>query len=92
MDLRVLILLLGVTVYSIHGAIPKCCTGTSRNIPLKILKRVERCYFQNNDGACDIKALVLLTNKKKYCAHPRLIKEFPQIQRCFSKFSLEPHI
>lgn len=42
----------------LSGAIPKCCVGTSRNIPLSILMRVERYDVQHNHGACEIDAVV----------------------------------
>ncbi|XP_052360208.1 C-C motif chemokine 27b [Oncorhynchus keta] len=74
MDLRVLAFVLCVTIYSIQGAIPKCCVGTSRNIPLSLLMRVERYDVQHNHGACEIDAVVLHANGRKYCADPRVKK------------------
>ncbi|CAB1318500.1 unnamed protein product [Coregonus sp. 'balchen'] len=74
MDLRVLALMLCVTIYSIQGAIPKCCVGTSRSIPLSILMRVERYDVQHSHGACEINAVVLHANGRKYCANPRVKK------------------
>ncbi|KAG9263025.1 C-C motif chemokine 27b [Astyanax mexicanus] len=75
MDLRVLLLLLTFTFTftCIQGAVPKCCVQTSR-IPLSILQEVEKVEVQSRHGACEIDALVLHHNGKKYCAKPRAKK------------------
>uniref|UniRef100_A0A4W5PZZ6 Chemokine interleukin-8-like domain-containing protein n=1 Tax=Hucho hucho TaxID=62062 RepID=A0A4W5PZZ6_9TELE len=74
MDLRVLALVLCVAIYSIQGAIPKCCVRTSRSIPLSTLMRVERYDVQHSHGACEIDAVVLHVNGRRYCADPRVKK------------------
>uniref|UniRef100_A0A3B1ISS3 Chemokine interleukin-8-like domain-containing protein n=1 Tax=Astyanax mexicanus TaxID=7994 RepID=A0A3B1ISS3_ASTMX len=50
-----------------------CCVQTSR-IPLSILQEVEKVEVQSRHGACEIDALVLHHNGKKYCAKPRAKK------------------
>lgn len=83
MDLRVVALVF-IGIISIQGAIPKCCVATSKHFPRSILLNVEQVEIQHSHGACEIKAVILYANGKKYCANPkvrRILKELEQIRR-----------
>ncbi|XP_046900494.1 C-C motif chemokine 27b [Hypomesus transpacificus] len=74
MDLRVFALMLcaGVWFADVQGAIPKCCVATSKHFPQSLLMSVERYEMQNSHGPCDIEALILYANGKKYCSDLRV--------------------
>ncbi|KAK2823252.1 hypothetical protein Q7C36_019852 [Tachysurus vachellii] len=67
MDFKILLLILCITFTAVQGFIPPCCIATA---PIRggLLKRVEKFTIQKINGRCDINALVLHVNGKRYCA------------------------
>ncbi|KAG5261762.1 hypothetical protein AALO_G00288060 [Alosa alosa] len=72
MDFRALVLILFLSLPTIV-AIPKCCVKTPI-VPINILMMVNKYDVQSSYGICDIDAVKLHVNGKRYCAHPKVIK------------------
>ncbi|NWV29378.1 CCL28 protein, partial [Origma solitaria] len=47
-----------------------CCTKISKEIPRRILRRVNRFEIQEADGPCHLEAVILYVRGKKLCVNP----------------------
>ncbi|XP_046878827.1 C-C motif chemokine 27a [Hypomesus transpacificus] len=63
-----------------QAAIPKCCVTVSKNISNKMLKRVKHTA-QQDDGICQIKALILYLDGKKVCAPLSVWKRLVDVRK-----------
>ncbi|XP_034547701.1 C-C motif chemokine 27a [Notolabrus celidotus] len=77
MDLKVVfvtVCLFALAIYTNEAGIPKCCVKTRRDISMRILRNVIRWEVQQNNGQCDIEALILHVrdHQRPICAHPKL--------------------
>ncbi|XP_041792257.1 C-C motif chemokine 27a [Chelmon rostratus] len=73
MDLKaafVIVCLCALAITSTEAGIPKCCITTKRDIPARVLLKVQRWDLQRSSGACDIPALILHVRgmRKPICA------------------------
>ncbi|XP_070820388.1 C-C motif chemokine 27a [Chaetodon trifascialis] len=77
MDLKaafVIVFLFALAITSTEAGIPKCCITTKKDIPARVLLKVQRWEVQRSSGACDIPALRLYVRdmRKPICAHLRV--------------------
>ncbi|XP_049435824.1 C-C motif chemokine 27a [Epinephelus fuscoguttatus] len=70
----VVVCLFALAITFTEAGIPKCCITTKRDIPLQVLRKVQRWTVQQSSGACDISALLLYVRnmRKPICAHPKV--------------------
>ncbi|XP_077137423.1 C-C motif chemokine 27 [Ranitomeya variabilis] len=73
---RVLVLLMLLLVYvavTQQGLPPSsasCCTQLAKRIPKNMLQKVTKVQFQEKDGICSLKAIVLLVENQLKCMDP----------------------
>ncbi|XP_070760600.1 C-C motif chemokine 27a [Enoplosus armatus] len=77
MDLKVvsvIVCLCALAIAFSEAGIPKCCITTKRKINPRVLLKVQRWEVQQNNGACDINALLLYVKNRRtpICAHPKV--------------------
>ncbi|KAJ8287208.1 hypothetical protein GJAV_G00048910 [Gymnothorax javanicus] len=71
--IAVVLLVLCASVTVTEGSSFQCCVAVTHKIPRRILKRVDSIVMQKKAGACEIEAVVLHVDKKKYCASKELL-------------------
>ncbi|XP_074527317.1 C-C motif chemokine 27a [Halichoeres trimaculatus] len=86
MDVKVVfvtVCLFALAIYTIKAGIPKCCVRINKKITRNTLQKVIRWNVQDNNGACDIAAVVLYVKgrKKPVCGHPKLEKSLIRADR-----------
>ncbi|XP_028852617.1 C-C motif chemokine 27a [Denticeps clupeoides] len=82
MDLRVacLLLFLSATFIGTEGG-PKCCLSVSRTIPDNILLKVKTHSLQTTSGECDINAIILHTERKRFCAPLKILSRLQKLMK-----------
>ncbi|KAG8456661.1 hypothetical protein GDO86_002444, partial [Hymenochirus boettgeri] len=58
-----------------------CCTEQSDHISKRLLQRVKSYAIQQNNGICDIRAILLYTKHKVLCANPNNVLIHKWIQK-----------
>ncbi|XP_065120201.1 C-C motif chemokine 27b [Paramisgurnus dabryanus] len=58
MDLLIFGIFLSITCSIVQGVTPRCCITTTSNIPMRILRKVDKYDVQTSDGVCPINAVV----------------------------------
>uniref|UniRef100_A0AAZ1XH45 Chemokine interleukin-8-like domain-containing protein n=1 Tax=Oreochromis aureus TaxID=47969 RepID=A0AAZ1XH45_OREAU len=92
MDVKTVFLIVclcALAITSTEAGIPRCCMTANKKLRPHMLKKIVRWELQENDGVCDIKALVVFVkgSKKPLCFNPNLKPSHPWFMKKKKRFS-----